>query len=408
MNRRRRKFIYISNLNYSGSVYQTQVLDWLSLYKAHDLEFDLIQAFHVKDLKRPVFLRDQIKGIRGSTSYFTGSLFLFPSKSILYLINTIIIISKILKYLFTYEEVLIFSRAILGKEINVLRSISPANIIFFFDARAAAAEENKYVAALKNDYSLRRYNIIANIYYLVHQTLCAADKIFVVSNVLKQYFLDTYRLQGKKFVSYPCLSDSSKFYFDSNIRNEVRQTLGVSERTKVYIYSGGINEWHVAEKMFNFINHLFQLEKDVKLLILTKSQFDFEKVLSDYKELKANSMAFSVPNNEVYKYLNAADFGILFRENTIMNNVASPTKFAEYMLCGLPVLISEGVGDYSDYAVKHNLGVLVNESELNNPEKFDFNNFLRMNFDRIRISDIGIKNFSKDSIIDNLISEFKS
>jgi hypothetical protein len=408
MNKKERKYIYISNLNYSGSVYQTQVLDWLSLYKTHNLEFDLIQAFHVKDLKRPGYIKKQIKGIRNSTSYFVGSLYLLPSKSILYVINAFLIFCKIFKYIIRYKEVLIFSRAIIGKEILVLRHFSPARIIFYFDARAAAAEENKYVAALRNDYSLRSYNIIANTYYLVHQTLCAADKIFTVSNVLKEYFIDTYHLHDKKFVSYPCLSDSSKFYYDTNIRNELRAAMGITEGTKVFIYSGGINEWHVAEKMFNFIHHLFKHEKGAMLIFLTKSQVDFEKMLNNFGELKAYSLSFSVPNNEVYKYLNAADFGFLFRENTIMNNVASPTKFAEYTLCGLPVLISEGVGDYSDYAVKHNLGVLVKESELNDPEKFDFDNFLRMKFDRIRISDIGIKNFSKDSIINNLISEFKS
>lgn len=408
MNRKGRKYIYISNLNYSGSVYQTQVLDWLTLYKTHNLEFDLIQAFHIKDLKRPGYLKNQIKGIRKSTSYFVGSLVLFPSKRILYIINAVLIFWKIFKYIINYKEVLIFSRAIIGKEINVLRAISPAKIIFYFDARAAAAEENRYVAALRNDYSLRSYNTIANTYYLVHQTLCAADKTFVVSNVLKQYFLDTYHLKGKKFVYYPCLSDSSKFYYDTNIRNEIRTAMGMKEGSKVYIYSGGINEWHVAEKMFSFINHLFRHEKDAKLIILTKSQIDFEKVLINFQELKAHSMSFSVSNNEVYKYLNAADFGFLFRENTIMNNVASPTKFAEYMLCGLPVLISEGVGDYSDYAVKQNLGVLVKESELNTPELFDINKFHGMRFDRTIIADTGVKNFSKNSIIENLISEFKS
>ena len=226
---------------------------------------------------------------------------------------------------------------------------------------------------------------------------------------LQKYFQDTYNLCNKKFVPYPCLSDAQKFYFNTDIRNELRSSLGIKEGTLVFIYSGGIDsEWHITEKMFAFFNHLFKHEKDLMLICLIKNQTGLDKILDNYPELKRHFISFSVPNNEVFKYLNAADYGILFRENTIMNNVASPTKFAEYMLCGLPVMISEGVGDYSDYTTDNDLGVLIKESELKDPETFDFKNFLEKNFDRSLIADIGRKNFSKDSIINDLIAAFKS
>lgn len=408
MKRQGRKYIYLSNLNFDGTVFQTQVLDWLSMYLAHNLEFDLIQLFHVKDLKRLGDLKKQKKGLKGSTKQYSGSLFLFPSKGFLYILNTIVIFWKLLKYAFKYKEVLIFSRAIIGKEIKLLKRIFPVKVIFFFDARAAAADENRYIATLRNDFSLKRNIIIANIYYIVYQTLLAADKIFVVSNVLRKYFQDTYNLREKYFVPYPCLSDSIKFYYSSEIRNEIRNSLGIKEGTRVFIYSGGIDsEWHITEKMFTFINHLLKYGKRILLICLTKNTSGLEKILDHFVELKPHFLSFSVPNNEVCRYLNAADYGLLFRENTIMNNVASPTKFAEYMLCGLPVLISEGVGDYSDFTVKHDLGVLIKESVLKDPETFDFNIFLRKTFDRESISDIGRNNFTKESAINNIIAELR-
>ena len=39
-----------------------------------------------------------------------------------------------------------------------------------------------------------------------------------------------------------------------------------------------------------------------------------------------------IPYNEVGKYLNASDFGIIIRENNIINYVASPTKVNEYLV----------------------------------------------------------------------------
>ena len=50
-------------------------------------------------------------------------------------------------------------------------------------------------------------------------------------------------------------------------------------------------------------------------------------------------------NKEVYKYLNAADVAFLLRDDVVLNRVASPTKLAEYMFCGLPI-ISTNVSTY--------------------------------------------------------------
>jgi hypothetical protein len=409
MAKKQRKYIYISNLDYNGTVFQTQVLDWLHLFKKNNLEFDLIQTFHIKDIKRPKFIRQQLAGLRNSTRCYTGYLFLLPSKGILYFVNAFVIFCKIFKYIFQYKEILLFSRAIIGKEIGFLRRISPAEIIFFFDARAAAAEENKYSAIKKHDFSLKKYLIIANIYYLVYKTLLAADKVFVVSKVLQKYFQDTYNIADKKFVYYPCLSDAGKFYFNPDIRRELRNKLQISDQITVFVYSGGIeSDWHMTESMLTFFRHLLQYRKDILLLFLTKDKISLKKSLSEFPEIETYILFFSVSNEEVYKYLNAADYGLLFRENTIMNNVASPTKFAEYMLCGLPVLISEGVGDYSDYVINNNLGILIKEDGLKNPAKFDYINFPAKSFNRINIAEIGRKNFSKDSLISKIIFELES
>jgi len=410
MAKKGRKYIYISNLNFDGTVFQTQVLDWLHLYDSYGLDFNLVQAFHVKDLIRPGFIVQQTSRIRKNTSLFKGYVYLFPSKGILYLVNTIIIFLKLLKPILEYKEILIFSRALIGREIRMLRKISPAKILFYFDGRAASAEENRYVSRISNSFTLDRFKTIATISYLEYFTLNSADKIFVVSNKLMDYFKITYNLKYKKFVYYPCLSDSERFYFSNEIRKEVRAQLRIEDNTLLIVYSGGVQSaWHLTAKMFTFINHLFKQENHFKILFLTKDLAVIEKMKDEFPGLTSlNILSFSVPNNEVIKYLNAADYGILFRENTVMNNVASPTKYAEYMLCGLPVLISEGVGDYSDYTIKKDTGFMIKETELDNPKTFNYNEFIAKKFDRNYIASIGMKEFSKASIITSLIAEFQS
>lgn len=407
MEKKGRKYIYLSNVSIDGTVFQTQVLDWLHLYKKHQLEFELLHVFHVKELKRPANVKKQITYFKKNTILSSGFMFFFPSRNLLYIINVLEIFFRILRYIYKYDEVLIFSRALIGKEITLLRKIFPGKIVFFYDARGAGAEENKYDAIKHHDNSRRKYRIIADTYFLEFKTVLSADTVFVVSLVLEKYFKNMYGLNDKKFMLYPCLSDSSKFYFSPNLRMEVRSKLHISDDTKVFIYSGGVGPWHLSEKLISFFDQLLKHEKNVCMLYLTKDNTNIEKVIDKYPEVKTRFLSFSVQNKEVHKYLNAADYGLLFRENSIVNNVASPTKFAEYILCGLPVIISEGIGDYSDFTEENNLGVLLKESELRNFEMFDFNNFIRKSFDRTYISDIGLKHFSKESAINTIISELQ-
>lgn len=68
-------------------------------------------------------------------------------------------------------------------------------------------------------------------------------------------------------------------------------------------------------------------------------------------------------HHEVQKVLAACDYGILFRENSVTNQVASPTKFAEYLSAGLPVIISENLGDYTEFVLAEKCGMVVSEND---------------------------------------------
>ena len=53
------------------------------------------------------------------------------------------------------------------------------------------------------------------------------------------------------------------------------------------------------------------------------------------------------PHEQVVDHLCAGDVGLLLRERHPMNEVAAPGKFAEYVLSGLPIVMTEGIGDFS-------------------------------------------------------------
>ena len=62
---------------------------------------------------------------------------------------------------------------------------------------------------------------------------------------------------------------------------------------------------------------------------------------------------------DVSRYLAAADAGLAFIKPCFSKLASSPTKYAEYLGCGLPLIINAGVGDSNALVREHNAGVLI-------------------------------------------------
>jgi glycosyltransferase involved in cell wall biosynthesis len=72
---------------------------------------------------------------------------------------------------------------------------------------------------------------------------------------------------------------------------------------------------------------------------------------------------------ELPDYLSAADAGIAFIRPCLSKRSSSPTKYAEYLACGLPIVINSGIGDADALVEKESAGVLV--------RRFDSEEYLR-------------------------------
>jgi glycosyltransferase involved in cell wall biosynthesis len=63
----------------------------------------------------------------------------------------------------------------------------------------------------------------------------------------------------------------------------------------------------------------------------------------------------------VPSFLSAADAGLAFIKPSFSKLASSPTKFAEYLGCGLPLIINSGVGDADELINREGVGALVRE-----------------------------------------------
>jgi glycosyltransferase involved in cell wall biosynthesis len=64
---------------------------------------------------------------------------------------------------------------------------------------------------------------------------------------------------------------------------------------------------------------------------------------------------------EVPAYLSASDAGIAFIKPCFSKLASSPTKYAEYLACGLPIVLNAGIGDSDALVTKYSAGALITE-----------------------------------------------
>ncbi len=161
-----------------------------------------------------------------------------------------------------------------------------------------------------------------------------------------------------------------------------RKLFNLEKKDVVFLYSGSIAGWQSFNLLYDFINPLLRSASTNKIVFLSGEDDNISKLKSEFP-----NQVFSekVSQHKVPEYLLMADYGLLIREESITNKVASPVKFAEYLACGLKVIISKNLGDYSNFVVKNNCGYLLSEFQQESIEKKEiqslaFNNFTKKSY----------------------------
>ena len=159
----------------------------------------------------------------------------------------------------------------------------------------------------------------------------------------------------------PCCADLGRFRFDADERDRVRRELGLGGRF-VLTYSGGIDGWYMTEEMADFFAALAALRPDAHFLWLTHGPRARLEGLMRARGLPRESYTVRAAEPaEVAAYLSASDAGLAFIKPCFSKLASSPTKTAEYLACGLPVVLNAGVGDSDALVVRERLGALVRD-----------------------------------------------
>ncbi len=231
---------------------------------------------------------------------------------------------------------------------------SPVQTVF--SVRALIAEESAY----RNHRKFPNYYVLRMIECVVMRS---ADRLLAVSQPLKTFILQ--RVPGKHVAVIPCCVNEKTVRYDAQARADVRTTFGLAQDDVLLVYVGGHSNWQSLNKVTELFDALSQVDHRVYLLLLARASERLKELIHSLGSEAREKVFFkSAPHEEVYRYVSAADVGLLIREEILLNKVAAPVKFAEYLAGGIPVITTPSIEDYSQLVLEYQLGIVLPYDEI--------------------------------------------
>jgi len=158
----------------------------------------------------------------------------------------------------------------------------------------------------------------------------------------------------------PCSVNHEEFKFDAAKRQHIRKNLNLSEDMTVGIYVGKFGGIYYDKPAFKFFKACANHISNFFLLILSPDAK--EQIGASLKQVNFPSARYfvdKVHHQLIPDYLSAADFAFCLHRSHKFSRAFSPIKNGEYWANGLPIVISNDIGDDSDIMKEEGGGLIV-------------------------------------------------
>lgn len=335
------KIIYITFNGISEALGQSQVLPYLEGLSKNNVNFYLVSL--EKNIKEAERFSKRLK----DSGIIWYKLKYFRFYKIGMAINVLQCFLTVL-YLIIFKGVkIIHSRAYLPIfSTFILKKIFGLKIIF--DMRGFWPEElvdqkriedkSIYYKALK---------------FLEKKSILSADYIVTLTPEAKEIIENDFKILPSKVFWMPTCVDKNKFSI------EEKKNFGDKF---IMVYAGSLWSFYDMPSQIDFFNILKKKVSNAHFLILGNNNSDKLKDVLRQKGLnESDYTVVSVKSQDVPKYLAGCNLGISFRYDFFSQKAAFPTKLAEYLICGLPVVLNTPSEFIRELVVSNKIGVVVND-----------------------------------------------
>lgn len=184
------------------------------------------------------------------------------------------------------------------------------------------------------------------------KALNSVDLAFTVS--------DSYNTNSKvRFIPKYNYYDGEIFRYDEAQMLEKKKELKLDDMF-VFVYNGNTHYYQYLDGTVKFFSQFLEKRNDSFFIIITEHDSSkFIELLNKYNIPETSYLIKSLPQSEICELQQVADMGFLLRENLPLNHHSFPTKFAEYLASGVPVLMTPYIYSIVPMVTEYNLGEVI-------------------------------------------------
>jgi len=168
-----------------------------------------------------------------------------------------------------------------------------------------------------------------------------------------------------EIVVVPCCVDTDHFSpesVDPEIVSRHRQELGLASDTFVLTYLGSLGTRYMLGEMMRFFAVVRRGDPGARFLIVTRG--DPALIHSAASDTGVDPSAISIVSStyeEIPNLIALADAAVFFIKTGVSGKAVSPTKQAELLAMGVPVVCNSGIGDCDEILGGTGAGIIVDQ-----------------------------------------------
>jgi len=256
---------------------------------------------------------------------------------------------------------IVHCRSILGYMIGSKLKTKTNSLIF--DFRGFWAEE-RVDGGLWDKTNIIYYQVYHFFKRAETKALKASDAIVSLTKAAKDELVDKQQIEKAKISVVPCSADQSHFIPKSDLLRstiDLRENLRLDPSSLVIGYAGSLGTRYMLKEMLDCFKVILNTHPQAIFLIITVSPLIELKRLIKEMGIESNIIVSGSSYVQIPRYMALMDVALYFIKPGNSGKAVSPTKQAEFLSMGIPIVTNQGIGDSKRIIQHNNVGLVIDE-----------------------------------------------